>query len=194
MVLEVAETKVIGIGGVARVGKDTLCSEIIHFLSLNNIEAQRIAFADELKKDLYEFLLAKTGLSVYTEIDSEKKLIRPTLVEYGKLMRSLSEGMYWIEKLQPLITSNLKNNVVSIISDVRYKNEAKWVNSISGGVSIHIRRSGILPANEEESENDPLVCKHSRIKIDYPTLETEKISNHTQLYLNELYSNQRIQR
>ena len=194
MALEVAETKVIGIGGVARVGKDTLCNEIIHFLSRNDIKSQRIAFADELKKDLHEFLLAKTGLSVYTDSDSEKKLIRPTLVEYGKLMRNLSKGRYWINKLKPLINSNLEKNIVSIISDVRYQNEVAWVNSLNGGVSIHIKRNGILPANEEEYENDPLVYNHSLIKADFPTLTEEEISNHTQLYLNEIYSPQKLYR
>ena len=183
--MEVAEASVIGIGGVARVGKDTLCKEIIKLLALKGIESQRIAFADELKKDLHDFLLEKSNLSVYTDQDSEKKLIRPILVEYGKLMRSLTKGSYWINKLEPLIESNINNNIVSIISDVRYENETKWVNSVNGGVSIHLKRSGIVPANEEESKNDPLVFHNSKIKMEFPTLSDEKISHYIQSHLNK---------
>ena len=37
--------KIIGISGVARSGKDTLCNLISRYLSEKNIESQRIALA-----------------------------------------------------------------------------------------------------------------------------------------------------
>ena len=102
--------EIIGLGGVARVGKDTLCNEMISEFKKYGIKASRLAFADQLKKDLEKFLLDKTGVNVYTDDDSNKKNIRPLLVEYGKLMRQLSDGKYWIDKLRPLVNLNISNN------------------------------------------------------------------------------------
>ena len=176
---------VISLGGVARVGKDTFCLEIINLLQARGIEAQRIAFADELKKDLKDFLLAKTGVNVYTDDDGEKAIIRPLLVEYGKLMRSISNGQYWINKLKPLIKNNTSSGVISIITDVRYPNEVEWVNSIKNSISIHIIRNGIIYANEEERDQDPPTQALAQSVINWENCLPEEIESQARKHIYE---------
>ena len=180
------EIKIIGIAGVARVGKDTLCSDFLKELSRRNIKSQRLAFADFLKEDLKDFLLAKSGVNVYTDTPEDKDLIRPLLVEYGKLMRNLSQGLYWINKIQSQLSKNLKDGIISIISDVRYPNEASWINSFSQGSTIHLSRNGILPANEEERLNDPLVKESCTFNFQWKNLPEELIPPQSLEYFNEI--------
>ncbi len=188
--------EVIGIGGVARVGKDTFCKEIIKELKFLDIESRRVAFADALKNDLKKFLLEKSGVNVYTDDDLEKKQIRPLLVEYGKLMRELSFGLYWINKLKPIIEQNKKNKIVSIITDVRYPNETEWINSIPNSLTIHMVREGITYANKEESINDPLSKEKSKVTINWDNCDPSDIPKISKSHIYEriLKSNKTIQR
>ena len=177
--------EIIGLGGVARVGKDTLCNEMISEFKKYGIKASRLAFADQLKKDLEKFLLDKTGVNVYTDDDSNKKNIRPLLVEYGKLMRQLSDGKCWIDKLRTLVNLNISNNTISIITDVRYPNETEWINSFPKSLTVHIQRKGMPPANEEESHNDPLVRDLSKITLNWETCPEEEIKNLAKKHIHE---------
>ncbi len=187
---------VIGIGGVARVGKDTFCKEIMKELKLLGINSKRVAFADALKNDLKKFLLDKSGVNVYTDDDLEKKQIRPLLVEYGKLMRELSLGLYWINKLKPSIEQNKKNKIISIITDVRYPNETDWINSMPNSLSIHMVRDGITYANEEESINDPLSKEKAKIIINWENCDLSDIPKISKSHIYEriFKQNKRIQR
>jgi hypothetical protein len=194
--LEAVVPDVIGIGGVARVGKDTFCKEIMKELKLLGINSKRVAFADALKNDLKKFLLDKSGVNVYTDDDLEKKQIRPLLVEYGKLMRELSLGLYWINKLKPSIEQNKKNKIISIITDVRYPNETDWINSMPNSLSIHMVRDGITYANEEESINDPLSKEKAKIIINWKNCDLSDIPKISKSHIYEriLKQNKRIQR
>tara|TARA_B100001175_G_scaffold309701_2_gene311739 strand:+ start:68 stop:646 length:579 start_codon:yes stop_codon:yes gene_type:complete len=176
---------VIGIGGVARVGKDTFCKEIMKELKLLGINSKRVAFADALKNDLKKFLLDKSGVNVYTDDDLEKKQIRPLLVEYGKLMRELSLGLYWINKLKPSIEQNKKNKIISIITDVRYPNETDWINSMPNSLSIHMVRDGITYANKEESINDPLSKEKAKIIINWKNCNLSDIPTISKSHIYE---------
>jgi len=186
------EINVIGIAGVARVGKDTFCDCLKIILKTEGIEYQRFAFADELKEDINSFLLAKTGLNAYTTSDEEKISLRPILVEYGRLMRRLTGGKYWIDRVKEKIRKNKKNNTICVISDVRYANEAKWINSLSGGITLHLDRKGIKAANIEEEENDPLTKEaciysiqwNSEEFTDLPTTQALEHLHATRLYKN----------
>lgn len=61
---------ILGISGVARVGKDTLftCIKEIN----KEINFTRMAFADELKRESDEFLMKNVGISAFTEDENEK--------------------------------------------------------------------------------------------------------------------------
>lgn len=195
--------KVLGISGLARSGKDTFVGIAKNILTKNGYTPIRIAFADELKKEAQAMLKAnKFSASVYTEDSEAKKLIRPLLVWWGCQRRYESEGgAHWVNTADSLMKSDIKvltdkgipsENLVFLVSDVRFENEAKWIQNSWGGVVIHLKRwtakwgkehwndSGpdtltkvFDPApNEEEAKNDPLVQKLANHQIDW---ESKKI-------------------
>ena len=167
--------RIIGIAGVARVGKDTFCDLLIKVLRQHGIESKRFAFADSLKSDTNSFLLAKTGVNAYTTCDKEKEIIRPLLVAYGELMRKLSDGQYWIDDIKKKIEKTQKNNTISIVSDVRYENEAQWINSTNRGLTLHLRRKGVNPVNHEESINDPLTKQACSRSLTWKTIDSPQL-------------------
>ena len=71
-------------------------------------------------------------------------------------MRRIDET-YWISKVKSEAEALLQSGCVPIFTDVRYPNELKWIKYGLGGSIIHIRREGIVPPNEEEAVNDPLL-------------------------------------
>lgn len=172
------DLKIIGIAGVAQVGKDTFTDSLIDLFKEQGQSAQRVAFADALKEDLKDFLLAKTGVNPYTKDSSSKNLLRPLMVEYGRLMRALTHGQYWIDEIKEKIENNTKNNIISILSDVRYANEAEWVNQSTSGITIHLHRSGIEAANKEEAHHDPLAQKTCHYSINWRNCENASQLHH----------------
>lgn len=165
---------IIGISGVARSGKDTLANGFVEIFKKCGIKAKRYALADELKKEVKSFLVKNAGIDSFTQDDDDKKIIRPFLVSYGTHLRRKLNPDCWIEKL----TQNLKDDTISIISDIRYDNEAEWILS-QGALLIHITRvndSGyILPANDEERINDPILQKKASVRFTWDTFgETYK--------------------
>ena len=70
--------RIIGVSGVAGVGKDTffqLLSEII--------PCKRYALADELKKEVRQWTKLHYGIDSFDCTIEEKNLIRPFLVEHA---------------------------------------------------------------------------------------------------------------
>ena len=64
---------VIGLTGLARCGKDTFCNYFRSYIKeKEGIDSVRLAFADELKRDVDAFLLEKLNISAFTENTSEK--------------------------------------------------------------------------------------------------------------------------
>jgi hypothetical protein len=159
----------IGISGYARSGKDTFGLSLQRILKTYKINAQIDAFANVLKKDIDPFLLDKFNISAFTKNDGEKFLIRPMLVAYGESKRNQNPN-YWIEQIE----QKSKNNL-TIITDVRYENEAKWIID-SGGFLIHLNRqredgSYIEAPNPQEAENNPKVADLASLKIVWQTVE-----------------------
>lgn len=164
---------IIGISGVARSGKDTLANNFVKIFKHLGIKAKRYAFADELKREVRPFLKKKTGLDSFTQNDDEKKMIRPFLVAYGTHIRRALNENCWIDTL----SSYLKDDEIAIISDVRYKNEADWIQK--NGFLIHIARLDkennlIEPANPEELKNDPILQAQANLSYVWQTVEESK--------------------
>ena len=164
---------IIGISGVARSGKDTLANHFVNIFKSLDIKAKRYAFADELKREVRPFLKKKTGLDSFTQKDDEKKIIRPFLVAYGTHIRRALNENCWIETLSKF----LKQNEIAIVSDVRYKNEADWIQE--NGFLIHIARLDkennlVKPANDEERENDPILQAQANLSYVWQTVEDSK--------------------
>ena len=181
--------KIIGISGSARSGKDTLGSNIVQILSDQGIKAKTISFADKLKESVNEFLIDQTGISAFTEEESDKKLIRPFLVCWGtEIMRSINDNI-WIDKLK----ESLSKDCVNIITDVRFENELDWIKE-NEGLTVFLNRADIKPANSLEMENNKILSKNSDLNFHIGNFEDEKIifltSNEIldRLINNEIYN------
>jgi hypothetical protein len=164
--------RIIGVAGVARSGKDTFYKYLSRVM---NRDIERAAFADELKKDLYPFLRDKVDISPFTKDDKEKEIIRPILVAYGCMMRKISKGRYWINKMEEHIKS-CKGDVC--ITDVRFPNETEFIKANSG-IVIHLSRrkpSGIIikPVNQEEAEQNPLLIEASDYSLTWDTFTEDE--------------------
>jgi hypothetical protein len=158
---------VIGLSGVARSGKDTFFNLLEG--ELEKQKCHRVAFADELKKDLRGLLLEEFNIDVLNiKNDEEKKLIRPLLVSYGTLAREIAPD-HWIKKISKKVEKNYKDGLISVITDVRYPNEIDWVSSFDKSINIYIDRVGVGPANEEEAKNCPKLKLKSTHTITWET-------------------------
>lgn len=149
--------------------------------------------AYELKNDLKQLIHKKTGIDVFTENTEEKTIIRPLLVAYGDVMRKISEGKYWTQKMEQRIGKS-KANVV-FITDIRYdfyvEDECSWLQYKQCGKLVHITRFKYdtsskrkkkiydVPPNEHEAINNPKVKNRADYSFEwedysnkYPTKET----------------------
>lgn len=152
----------IGLTGVARSGKDTFFSILKRYLKEKNIDSQRIALADELKKELSDFVEKKFKIDLNKCDGTDKELVRPLMVAYGKCRRVQTEGKYWTSLVDSKVKDLRKDNIVPIITDIRYieykDDEYAWLKN-HNGILIHISRklddgSLVPPANIEEKSND----------------------------------------
>jgi hypothetical protein len=161
----------IGIAGAALVGKDTFCSCLSWHFEFNKIQAKRCSIAgDVIRKDLKELILAKLGIEIDPSDNTQKTLLRPLMVEYGRYMRNKTEGRYFIETLDK--DSHFAENFVPIIPDIRYaefeKDELYWLKEERKGILIFLERDSIKPANEFEEKNNILLKDKADFVFDIP--------------------------
>lgn len=184
--------KLVGVSGLARSGKDLFTTVAQDVLKEHGLKTERYALAYELKSDLKDLIHKKTGIDVFTENTEEKTIIRPLLVAYGDVMRKISEGKYWTQKMEQRIGKS-KADVV-FITDIRYdyypEDECTWLQYKQCGKLIHITRFKYettskrkkkvydSPPNEHEAINNPKVKDRSDYSFEwedysnkYPTKE-----------------------
>lgn len=193
---------VIGVGGVARAGKNLFCDLLVKQLKQKyNLNAKQFALAYELKQDCKNFIWDKLHIDVFTEKTEEKSVFRDMLVWYGDAKRKQTEGRYWIEKLNLKIEKEFEWGTpkidVAIVSDVRYdfyeNDEVDWIKKEKRGPFIHISKYYIInktkifseAANMHEALNDPKL----KTKADY-LLQWEDISYNKTLTYSELLDNE----
>lgn len=186
--------RIIGISGVASSGKDTF----VELLEKNLPNVKRFALADNLKKEVWQFIHSSYGVDIFTCSREIKDLLRPILVTHGKFKRISSQGRFWTEALQGDIKNylNLNPSNIAVISDIRYnlypKDEVYWLKNEMDGVLVHISRwyddeeEGDLggrfftvkhyvePPNQDEKENDPKLISGADYKISWPTLKNNE--------------------
>jgi hypothetical protein len=168
--MENLEGKIISISGNARCGKDTLGNNIVSILEDLGIKAKTLSFAYELKSSVDSFLLEQTGISAFTDDDTEKSIIRPFLVCWGTdVMRSIDNNI-WINKLE----ESLSTDSVNIITDLRFENELDWIKS-EKGFSIMLKRDGIKPANDYEEVNNSQLSNNVDLSFCIGSFDDEKI-------------------
>lgn len=172
---------IIGLASVSRAGKNSWAKFAAEYFSMRGFTSNEFAFAEELKKDLEQFILEKTGISVWTDETTEKNIIRPLMVEYGKIRRNLTKGRCWIDKLIPKLAASKAD--YQLVTDVRFKqyinDETDFIKE-SGGKLIYISRFSVdwmgvqFPlecANEEEAKNDPLLRQAADYKFSWRDFE-----------------------
>ena len=166
----------IGIGGLARSGKDTLASNLALVIKEDwGIDVKIFSFAKSLKFKLDTFLKEEFDISSFSEDSEEKKITRPILVAYGEAMKIRYGQDVWTSMLMTQIKDETsKNKVFPIISDVRFDFEAKIIQDHNGQV-IHISKDGNEPPNSIEAFNDPLVYSLADINHTWPPYPPDSI-------------------
>lgn len=185
--------RVIGVGGVARSGKDTFVSILINAFQERGLKAKRIALADPLKGFCDNFCKDNIGFSSYTQVPEEKVLIRPFLVWFGDAKRKQTNGKFWTNLAEKSINdAQAEGYDWAIISDVRYdhypEDELSWLRQKMNGTLVHISRYEefkgkppkssqikvqkrfVPPANDHEMINDPKIKKKADYIVEWPTL------------------------
>ena len=137
----------IGVSGFARSGKDTACKIFQTKLKERlGIDLDIVSFAKQIKQDCDQLLTTNLSISAFTEVPSEKELIRPLLVEYAELMKQKFGDTVWLDKA-------FQNGSRGIIPDVRFPIEADTIKKL-GGIVVYIDKGGVSPANKLEEKND----------------------------------------
>lgn len=185
--------KVIGIGGVARSGKDTFAAILETKLQQAGRTATRIALAAPLKQHCDKFLTENLGISAFTQIPEEKLIIRPLLVWYGDAQRKRTNGKYWTDLASKTI--NETNFDYYIITDIRYdvfeRDELQWLKDDWKGTLCHISKyitqyQVVPPANEHEAVNDPKIKAAAHHIVEWPHVnQTDPLQLLTNPTLNE---------
>lgn len=164
---------IFGISGVARCGKDSFAKYLSQKLERMTLPNVTCSFAQNLKLSVDSLTKEMFNISAFTENDEEKKLLRPLLVALGTDVARKYDKDFWIKKIEKKVQSCMDNKIITIIPDVRYENEVKWIKSF-GGLVVHITRLGVKPANFEERANNPIIKKLADYKINWKTFTDEK--------------------
>ena len=163
------KSKIIGISGVAGAGKD-----LFYELLSEKVPCKRFSLGDQLKKELSPYCLQHFGIDPLNCSREKKNLIRRCLVSHASLKRELTQGRYWIEKVDTLIKNHIFNQVLnnslcefSCITDIRYdsfdKDEVFWLKKELNGILVHVscftvkdgKKVTKPPINSEEATQDP---------------------------------------
>lgn len=178
----------IGLSGFARSGKDSAEAIIRARFTGLGARSARFAFADALKRMADPFLQKTLGLSAWTKVTEEKKIIRPFLVGLGETCRALDPN-FWVKKLEPTVKAAMSRGLcMPIITDVRYKNEADWVKSL-GGTIVYIEREGVGPANNEEGLTVPEVAEMADYRLFFPNFPEGEVEKGSEAILAPLLDN-----
>lgn len=194
----------IGLGGVAGCGKNTAARIFGKLFQRLSLPYREFSIADNLKKELRSVSNDLYGIDSFNCSREEKDLIRPLLVAHGEIKRKLSNGRYWVNK----VNSELDPEKINIITDVRFneyaEDEVYWIKNEINGVLVHIsqfeerdgKRFFLQPANPTEAKNDPLVKRESDFILNWPREkdETKQILNCEKLlkWLKNIYAGTNI--
>lgn len=143
-------SKLIGLVGKARVGKDTVAGHI-----LDNYGLMQYAFADPLK-DMLEAVFGDKfrGGDREQVIDwlgkSPRQLMQTLGTEWGR--DCVHPDLWVLFAEQEWLKAQARKAPGLVISDVRFKNEAEWIHQ-AGGLLIEITRpeAGEVSAHRSEA-------------------------------------------
>lgn len=170
----------IGVGCIARVGKDTFFKIFSDILKEYYIDCERVALADQLKVETDSFCREKYGISAFTKDAKEKEIVRDCFVSHGKIMRKLTQGKYWTSLVQPIVDNYRKEKKLVICTDIRFaefeSDEINWLKDKNQGIYIHINRfdsdgNKFLPVNQEEERNEKVLENKADFRLNWSTSE-----------------------
>jgi hypothetical protein len=139
---------IIGVSGKKRTGKDTFY-KIAKKLLEGKSKVKRYAFADAVKEYAIKYFnIPKEDIKL-----EENRYI---LQAIGQMLREEVSKEYWINKvLKDVHASRVKNpGEISIITDVRYTNEAEAILHSDNALLIRIEKDNVDTLDMHQSEND----------------------------------------
>ncbi len=165
-------TNLIGLCGFAISGKNSFANFILEEQESSSPQkAQTLSFAYALRKELEGFVFSKLGISTFTEDSKEKEIIRPLLVCWGtEIIRKQIDKDYWVKAVKKIAQNNRKNQITSIITDVRFENEINWIKE-ERGLSIFIERKNTGPKNTDELHHTLPLKEKCDLTFSWPTLK-----------------------
>lgn len=138
----------IGFGSKAKIGKDFAVTR----LKARGFDVERIAFADELKKDLATlFKTNKLNFYEYMDDPKLKEEVRPLLCIYGQIMRAADPDV-WVKRA---LGGRVLTHDITAITDVRFPNEVVALKE-KGGIYIDIQAK-VPCANDTERQNSAIL-------------------------------------
>lgn len=144
--------KLVGLGGYARTGKDTVASILVEHYGYT-----RVAFADCLRDFVVQanplvpywdgyVRLSEVVSRVGWEKAKESEEVRRTLQAFGMAGRRVLDADVWVEAAMKKLGWRR-----AVITDVRFPNEFDAIVK-RGGVMVRVHRPGIGPVNGHASE------------------------------------------
>lgn len=143
-------TRLIGIAGPARAGKDTLAG-----YACGNLLYQHYWFAKPLK-EAARHMFGLSDRQLYGDLKEVKdkrwrKSPREILQILGtEVARDMFHKNLWIMRAEQEFIKCDRRGM--IISDVRYENEAKWIRKM-GGIVVHVKRANAKKVRKHASED-----------------------------------------
>lgn len=151
---------IIGLSGFARSGKDEVAKILVEEYGF-----RRIAFADKIRDILYEMnpvidsdyqLRALVDAYGWDEV-KKRPQVREYLQRLGVAGRNhIDEGVWIKAVLSPYNSTGGKWMWNAVVTDVRFKNEAYYIKTLTGRGSElwRVNRPGIDAVNDHVSEHD----------------------------------------
>lgn len=135
------DAKLIGISGVINAGKDTVANLI---LAKRPDELRRYSFATPLKRGacaMFGWQLSDIEDRTFKEaVDprwgfSPRKAMQLLGTEYGRV---LLRDDIWVHAAKNFHADSLELHRGTMITDVRFENEADWIRSMPDSIIVHI--------------------------------------------------------
>lgn len=164
----------IGLTGYAQSGKDTLAQILVEEHGF-----VRIAFADKIRKFLYEtnpmidnvagepiFLKERVDRDGWDETKKNPH-VRRIMQTMGVAARNNFGDDFWIREA----FGDVRHSQKIVVTDVRFRNEADWIKQYENSHIWRVKRNGVEPINAHVSESEMDGYKADQIFANNGTVE-----------------------